>query len=37
MNGNKGVQLELHDGKRFLIGSLQPEELYQAIQTRIAK
>ena len=30
--GNRGVQLELTNGKRLLIGSQRPEELWQAIQ-----
>ena len=31
VRGNRGVQLELLDGKRLLIGSQRPEELAQAI------
>ena len=33
VRGNRGVQLELADSKRLLIGSQRPEELWQAIQT----
>ena len=36
MRGNKGVQLELYNNKRILIGSIHPEELYQAIHTRVS-
>jgi len=32
VSGNRGVQLELADGKRLLIGSQRPEELAQAIE-----
>jgi hypothetical protein len=32
VSGNRGVQLELSDGKRFLIGSQRPEELARAIE-----
>ena len=32
VSGNRGVQLELTNGKRLLIGSQRPEELWQAIQ-----
>lgn len=32
VSGNRGVQLELADGKRFLIGSGRPEELARAIE-----
>ncbi len=32
VSGNGGVQLELTNGKRILIGSQRPEELWQAIQ-----
>lgn len=35
VSGNRGVQLELSDGKRFLIGSGRPEELAQAIESQI--
>ncbi len=31
MSGNRGVQLELTDGKRVLIGSQRPEELAAAL------
>lgn len=34
MSGNCGVQLELHDGKKLLIGSRNPEELAAAIEQR---
>jgi hypothetical protein len=34
VSGNRGVQLELADGKRLLIGSRQPEELARAIQAK---
>ena len=37
MSGNLGVQLELLNGKRFLIGSLEPEELFQSIKDRTGK
>jgi hypothetical protein len=30
--GNRGVQLELHSGKRILIGSQEPEDLLRAIR-----
>lgn len=36
MSGNKGVELELSDGTRFLIGSQRPEELASAIDAAIA-
>ena len=32
VSGNRGVQLELTNGKRLLIGSQQPEKLAQAIE-----
>jgi hypothetical protein len=32
VRGNRGVQLELRDGKRLLIGSQRPEELARAIE-----
>ncbi|MFO7889256.1 MAG: DUF6141 family protein [bacterium] len=35
MSGNKGVQLELYNGKRILIGSQKPEELFHAIKKQI--
>jgi hypothetical protein len=31
VSGNRGVQLELANGKRLLIGSQRPEELAEAI------
>jgi hypothetical protein len=37
MSGKEGVQLELLTGKRFLIGSLQSEEFFRAIQARLTK
>jgi hypothetical protein len=37
MSGNKGVQLELYNNKRLLIGSQLPEELFQAIRAQIDK
>jgi len=33
VSGNRGVELELADGRRLLIGSQQPEMLIQAIET----
>jgi len=35
VSGNQGVQLELSNGKRFLIGSQRPEELARAIEAEI--
>jgi len=35
VSGNRGVQLELTNGKRLLIGSQQPEKLAQAIELRM--
>ncbi|MEW5899675.1 MAG: DUF6141 family protein [Bacillota bacterium] len=35
VSGNRGVELELADGRRLLIGSQQPEILVQAIETGI--
>ncbi len=35
VSGNRGVELELADGRRLLIGSQQPEMLVQAIDTAI--
>ncbi|MDI6783925.1 MAG: DUF6141 family protein, partial [bacterium] len=32
VSGNRGVQLELNNGKRILIGSQRPEELVRAIK-----
>ena len=37
MSGNKGVELESFDNKRLLIGSRQPEELFQAIHTKYSE
>ncbi len=34
VSGNQGVQLELVNGKRLLIGSQRPEELWQAIRSK---
>jgi hypothetical protein len=31
MNGNKGVQIELDNGKRLFVGSEHPEELASAV------
>lgn len=31
-SGNKGLQLEFHDGKRLLIGTNKPEEVTTALQ-----
>lgn len=33
ISGNKGVQFELLDGKRLLVGTQKPEELIQALDT----
>lgn len=33
MGGNKGVELELTDGTRLLVGSQRPEELASAVTT----
>ncbi len=35
VSGNRGVQLELTNGKRLLIGSQRPEELWRAIQAGV--
>lgn len=35
VSGNRGVQLELTNGKRLLIGSQQPEKLAQAIEIQM--
>jgi hypothetical protein len=35
VSGNRGVELRLADGKSLLVGSQRPEELVQAVQTRI--
>ena len=37
VSGNRGVQLELSDGKRFLIGSQRPEELARAIEEEMKR
>jgi len=37
VNGNRGVQLKFLDGKQLLIGSQQPEELIQAIETQMKR
>jgi hypothetical protein len=37
VSGNRGVQLELANGKRLLIGSQRPEELAQAIEATIKR
>ena len=34
VSGNRGVQLVLKDGKKILIGSQKPEELFSAIESR---
>jgi len=34
VRGNKGVELELHTGRRIMIGSQKPEELVHAINSR---
>jgi hypothetical protein len=34
-SGNRGVQLELLDGSKILIGSQKPEELFMAIDFRV--
>jgi hypothetical protein len=36
-SGNRGVQLQLSNGKRLLIGSQRPEELAQAIRDKIKR
>ena len=35
VSGNRGVQLELVDGERLLVGSQRPEELVRAIEERM--
>ena len=35
VSGNRGVQLELSNGKRLLIGSQRPEELARAIEAKM--
>jgi len=37
VSGNRGVQLEFRNGKKFLIGSQRPEELAQAIKERMGQ
>lgn len=37
VSGNQGVQLELSNGKRFLIGSQRPEELARAIEAQMKR
>ncbi|MFQ5842819.1 MAG: hypothetical protein ACE5I8_10320, partial [Thermodesulfobacteriota bacterium] len=37
VSGNRGVQLELANGKRLLIGSQRPEELAQAIEAKMKR
>lgn len=37
VSGNRGVQLELLDGNRILIGSQKPEELAKAIDSALGK
>lgn len=37
MSGNRGVELELADGGRLMIGSQRPEDLWKAIQEKIGK
>jgi hypothetical protein len=37
MSGNKGVQLELFNNKRLLIGSRRHEELFQAIHVKYSE
>jgi hypothetical protein len=32
VSGNRGLQLELKDGQRLLLGSQRPEEFLRAIQ-----
>jgi len=34
VSGNRGVELELHGGRKIMIGSQRPEELAQAIEAR---
>jgi hypothetical protein len=35
VSGNRGLQLELHDGKRILIGSQRTEEFLDAVKARL--
>jgi hypothetical protein len=37
VSGNKGVQFELYDDERFLIGTQKPEEFINAIHEAINK
>jgi len=37
MSGNRGVELVLKNGKKFMIGTQRPDELYDAIQTSKGK
>ncbi len=37
MSGNRGVELVLKNGKKFMIGTQRPDELYDAIQTAVSK
>lgn len=37
VSGNRGVQLELLNGKRLLVGSQRPEELVQAIEAKMKR
>ena len=37
VSGNKGIQLELIDGKRILFGSLRPEEFIQALSEAMGR
>ncbi len=37
VSGNRGVQLELSNGKRLLIGSQRPEELARAIELKMKR
>lgn len=37
VSGNKGIQLELLDGKRILFGSKRPEEFLQALDRALIK
>ena len=37
VSGNRGVQIELLNGRRLLIGSQRAEELWRAIQAKVGK
>ena len=37
VSGDRGVQIELLNGKRLLLGSQRPEELWRAIQAKFGK